>query len=69
MLNSITKLFKEVFKMKNKKDYDYLAHSASAQDCTGLIPSIPISLSEIESYESIYPFIPFSPEDSENDTL
>ena len=38
--------------------YDYLSNSASAQDCTGLIPSGPISKSELESYEELYHFLP-----------
>ena len=45
--------------MEKKKDnYDYLTHSASTQDCTGLIPTIPLNLDEVESYEQIYPFLP-----------
>ena len=36
--------------------YDYLSNAASAQDCTGLIPSAPLSKSELESYEEIYKF-------------
>lgn len=38
--------------------YDYLTHAASTQDCTGLIPSAPLSDAELESYEAIYPFEP-----------
>lgn len=38
--------------------YDYLSNSASTQDCTGLIPSEPVSVSEIESYEELYHFLP-----------
>ena len=38
--------------------YDYLSSSASAWDCTGLIPSAPSSSAELESYEAIYPFEP-----------
>ena len=43
---------------KNREDYDYLAHSASCQDCTGLIPFLPESDEELESYEDIYPYQP-----------
>lgn len=52
----------------NKKDkqenariidsYDYLANAASAMDCTGLIPSLPVSGAELESYESLYHYQP-----------
>ena len=38
--------------MHNQKiidSYDYLANSASTQDCTGLIPSAPQSKAELES--------------------
>ncbi len=38
--------------------YDYLANSASSQDCTGLIPSQPISRAELESYEDVYHYLP-----------
>lgn len=46
---------------KNQKiidSYDYLANAASPMDCTGLIPSKPVSKAEIESYEDIYRFLP-----------
>ena len=36
---------------KNQKtidDYDYLSNAASKQDCTGLIPSEPISIEELD---------------------
>lgn len=39
-------------------EYDYLSNAASMQDCTGLIPSEPISVEEIESYEELYHFLP-----------
>lgn len=35
-------------------DYDYLGNSASATDCTGLIPSAPMSKAERDSYQDIY---------------
>lgn len=38
--------------------YDYLANAASAQDCTGLIPSAPKCRADLESYEAIYPYEP-----------
>ena len=50
--------------MKDKKnekiidEYDYLPNAASTQDCTGLIPSEPVSVEEIESYEELYHFLP-----------
>lgn len=53
--------------MKNKKDlenqelidsYDYLSNAASSWDCTGLIPSEPVSREELKSYEEIYHFLP-----------
>lgn len=46
---------------KNKEiidSYDYLAHAASMQDCTGLIPTPATSSEERESYQAIYPFEP-----------
>lgn len=51
--------------MKNQKknqeiidSYDYLANSASAQDCTGLIPSAPLSSAELHSYQEVYNYQP-----------
>lgn len=38
-------------------EYDYLK-SASAQDCTGLIPAAPADKDELENYEQLYPFLP-----------
>lgn len=32
--------------------------SASATECTGLIPSLPQSDAEIESYDEVYQFLP-----------
>lgn len=46
---------------ENKKvidDYDYLANAASAGDCTGLIPSLPTSETELESYQDVYQYHP-----------
>lgn len=52
--------------MKKKKtdnetiieSYDYLGRAASTTDCTGLIPSAPVSRYELESYEDIYYYRP-----------
>ena len=38
--------------------YDYLANAASTQDCTGLIPSAPLSSEELESYQDVYNYQP-----------
>lgn len=38
--------------------FDYLSNAASSQDCTGLIPSAPTNTSELESYSSIYHYLP-----------
>lgn len=32
--------------------------ASSAMECTGLIPAQPESLSEIEAYNELYPFMP-----------
>ncbi|MCC8025365.1 MAG: hypothetical protein LIP16_08700 [Clostridium sp.] len=42
---------------KEKDPYDIDIQSCSATDCTGLIPSLPQSEAELESYEDIYPYI------------
>lgn len=51
--------------MKKEKDnreiidsYDYLAHSASTTECTGLIPTPANSEAQRESYEAVYPYKP-----------
>lgn len=36
--------------------YDYLGKSASANDCTGLIPTPADSFEQRQSYQAIYPF-------------
>lgn len=37
-------------------DYDYLSNAASSMDCTGLIPSLPVTDAELESYNDLYQF-------------
>ena len=32
-------------------------YACSAQDCTGLIPSLPRDGGELEAYEELYPYI------------
>lgn len=39
-------------------DYDYLSNAASAMDCTGLIPSLPVSEAELEAYNDVYQYQP-----------
>lgn len=39
-------------------DYDYLSNAASARDCTGLIPFLPTSEAELESYNDVYQYQP-----------
>ena len=39
-------------------EYDYLGNSASAHDCTGLIPSGMVSEEELLSYKDVYDFPP-----------
>lgn len=38
--------------LADTSDFD----SCSAMDCTGLIPALPLSEAELESYEDLYPF-------------
>ena len=49
--NSVSKKNRQVI-----DSYDYLGNSASATDCTGLIPSAPQSEAELQSYEDVYAF-------------
>lgn len=39
-------------------DFDYLANAASTMDCTGLIPSLPQSEDELESYNDVVQYMP-----------
>lgn len=41
-------------------EWDSLSNAASATDFTGLIPSLPESEEELESYEDLYHFRPAS---------
>ena len=43
---------------KKSETYDYLMHSASSSDQTGLIPSGITSDAEKESYQNLYPYPP-----------
>ncbi len=47
-----------------KEEYDYLSHSASTTDCTGLIPTPAVSEAERESYDAIYPYMPKETEEN-----
>ncbi len=42
----------------NEDDFDYLANAASATEFTGLIPSLPQSDDELESYNDVCQFLP-----------
>lgn len=37
--------------------FDIDIQACSSMDCTGLIPSLPQSDAELESYKDIYPFV------------
>lgn len=41
-------------------DYDYLT-TASAMECTGLIPKAIEDEEEIDNYAALYPFLPIPP--------
>ena len=41
--------------------FDYLQNAASVNDCTGLIPSLPTSEEELESYLDVYEYLPPDP--------
>lgn len=45
-------------KQKLIDSYDYLSNAASSLDCTGLIPVAPTTDAELESYESVYHYLP-----------
>ena len=43
---------------KTIDSFDYLQNAASVNDCTGLIPSLPTSEEELESYLDVYEYLP-----------
>ncbi len=45
---------KKQAKTKKKDTFDTDIQSCSATDCTGLIPSLPQSEAELDSYEALY---------------
>lgn len=45
---------KKQAKNKKKDTFDTDIQSCSATDCTGLIPSLPQSEAELDSYEALY---------------
>ena len=48
----------EAKKKAKEQDFsDMDIQSCSSMDCTGLIPSLPQSEAEAESYEALYPYI------------
>ena len=58
-MNSKSKKYeKEKSNQQIIDSYDYISNTASAQDCTGLIPSDPLDDAELESYETIYHYQP-----------
>ena len=48
----------EIENQKRIDACDYLANAVSTQDCTGLIPSAPVSDAELEYYEEVYHYQP-----------
>ena len=48
---------KEKAQRKPTDNFDYLANAASATDCTGLIPSLPRTEDELDSYNDIVQYI------------
>ena len=55
-------MLRKILKKKTNKelidDYDYLTNAASTMDCTGLIPSLPQSEEELDSYNDIVQYMP-----------
>ena len=37
---------------------DFDIQACASMDCTGLIPALPVSESELESYEALYSYLP-----------
>lgn len=45
---------------KHNEDVDIDIQACSTMDCTGLIPALPQSDAERESYEELYPYITYA---------
>lgn len=58
--NTMNHKSEDHFKDEFKDDFDIDIQACSATDCTGLIPSLPQTEAERESYEAIYPYSPSS---------
>ena len=54
--NTVSKSQKDRENQSLIDSYDYMAGSASAGDCTGLIPAAPVSEAERESYLDLYAY-------------
>lgn len=50
---------------KHNEDVDIDIQACSAMDCTGLIPALPQSEAERESYEDLYPYITYAASNDE----
>lgn len=55
--------FSEIEQRWSPEELAYM-DSCSATDCTGLIPNLPVSDAEIESYEELYPFLKMPKEEN-----
>ncbi len=44
--------------LKIVDSYDYLTHSASTTDCTGLMPTPASTEAEREAYQALYHYLP-----------
>lgn len=49
----------------HKEFHDLDNSTVSSTDCTGLIPALPQSRAEIESYQDLYPFLAEAKTDKE----
>lgn len=47
-------------KQNHNEDVDIDIQACSTMDCTGLIPALPQSEAELESYEDLYPYITYA---------
>ena len=56
---------KEKSELKIEDSYDYLTHSASTMDCTGLMPTPASTEAEREAYQAIYHYLPTEMDDED----
>lgn len=46
------------------EEFEFDIQACASMDCTGLIPALPVSEAELDSYKDLYPYLPTAKKDS-----